>query len=183
MGTIRRMLMELNPARKCKCKVHVGNESWHQSVSGWTYHACRCNQCKSVYRRPPTPKKRRVYNKDYPSVPWAEIPGGLVERRKKLWVAQGGLCALCHKPLDWEKAQLDHDHKCCPMRSVRSCGNCDRGVLHNACNAILGFCDDDPALLLKAIDYIGHGRDAEAIQQSIWRRIPETTYGGKGGFC
>jgi hypothetical protein len=31
---------------------------------------------------------------------------------------------------------VDHDHACCP--GSRSCGRCIRGIIHHACNAMLG---------------------------------------------
>ena len=78
----------------------------------------------------------------------------LAERRTQLWFAQNGYCALCHKPLDYEEACLDHDHDCCPVPVRQACGKCDRGVLHSMCNALLGFANDDIQLLELAIVYV-----------------------------
>lgn len=76
------------------------------------------------------------------------------DRRTALWYAQNGMCALCHKPLDYEEACLDHDHSCCDKPVRQACGQCDRGVLHSMCNALLGFANDDIQLLELAIVYV-----------------------------
>lgn len=78
----------------------------------------------------------------------------LQSRRTALWIKQNGMCALCNKPLDYEESCLDHDHDCCNMPVRQACGKCDRGVLHNMCNALLGFANDDIALLELAIVYV-----------------------------
>jgi hypothetical protein len=84
--------------------------------------------------------------------PWSEK--WLPKRRKALWEKQNGLCALCKKPVELEKSCLDHDHSCCPCKTRESCGKCDRGVLHNSCNAMIGFANDNTDLLLMGVDYI-----------------------------
>jgi hypothetical protein len=60
-------------------------------------------------------------------------------------------CVLCFKPLTG-KVCIDHDHGCCPQG--KSCARCRRGVIHNACNLILGHAKDDPILLRQAAQYL-----------------------------
>lgn len=112
-------------------------------------------ECKAAVTR----KKQRDR---YTVIGSQHVKSKLVRRRRALWEAQNGLCALCRKPVEFEKATLDHDHNCCSSKAKQSCGNCDRGVLHNSCNAILGFANDDTALLLQAVDYLIGTVDATA---------------------
>lgn len=74
-----------------------------------------------------------------------------------LWLAQGGECAACGKPMLKESKKLDsvcvdHDKSCCPGN--KSCGKCVRGLIHWGCNMALGYAEDDPELLRKAIAYL-----------------------------
>lgn len=64
--------------------------------------------------------------------------------------AQGGVCAICRQPetrvLRGKVTDLcvDHDHATGAVR----------GLLCNACNAMLGCFDDDPDRLIAAAEYI-----------------------------
>jgi hypothetical protein len=65
---------------------------------------------------------------------------------------QGGLCPICHKPLDaFSKNQygkydgvVDHDHKTGRIR----------GIICSRCNSILGFAQDSIEILESAISYL-----------------------------
>lgn len=70
----------------------------------------------------------------------------------KLYEDQGRSCLICDRPLPIELLQLDHDHQCCPGSS--SCGRCVRALLCARCNVGLGQFCDNPALLLRAVDYL-----------------------------
>lgn len=67
---------------------------------------------------------------------------------------QGGGCAICGgiNRSTGRALAVDHDHKCCP--SEKSCGGCVRGLLCDNCNHGIGKFRDDPALLLKAVEYL-----------------------------
>lgn len=64
---------------------------------------------------------------------------------------QDGRCAICMavNPKEWH---VDHDHECCPGR--KSCGNCLRGVLCEACNIALGGFKDNRQTLIQAELYL-----------------------------
>ena len=62
----------------------------------------------------------------------------------KLLEYQGFSCKICGKPWTFELPCVDHDHKT---------GNI-RGLLCNACNALLGFAEDNTTILLKSIQYL-----------------------------
>jgi hypothetical protein len=73
-------------------------------------------------------------------------------RYDELFLAQGGVCAICKKPPTKENTAshwrhglaVDHDHV---TKVVR-------GLLCNKCNAMLGHSEDDPQRLLEAISYL-----------------------------
>lgn len=71
----------------------------------------------------------------------------------KVLAEQEGLCSLCGLlPKTGEYLVTDHNHLCCP--GEKSCGKCIRGLIHSDCNAALGFLKDDPALCIKAAEYL-----------------------------
>jgi hypothetical protein len=169
---------ELHEKRKCKCVKHVGSEKWHNSFGGWTYHLCRCSRCDKSYHGyrsivtnsyiPVSPTQRICKNAECSNVFTSKgtriycssdcsvsTNNKLIYRRRQLWISQNGICAMCHTELPFDEACLDHDHSCCDVKARSACGNCDRGVIHNHCNAILGFARDDTKLLRQAIEYLG----------------------------
>lgn len=64
-----------------------------------------------------------------------------------------GGCRICGFKAD---LHVDHDHTCCDFKasSVRSCGECVRGVLCGPCNRGLGHFRDRPDLLRAAAEYL-----------------------------
>jgi hypothetical protein len=74
-----------------------------------------------------------------------------------LWEQQQGLCACCGEPMLREgreklSAVVDHDRSCCAGST--SCGECVRGMIHWRCNVILGYANDNAALLRQAAAYL-----------------------------
>ena len=63
----------------------------------------------------------------------------------ELLVSQGGGCAICGKPPGKISLHVDHDHGTGEIR----------GLLCVGCNNALGQFHDDPALLVRAIGYVG----------------------------
>lgn len=93
---------------------------------------------------------------------------------KRMWLEQGGNCAVCRKPESANRYRVlavDHDHSCCP--GSKSCGNCVRGLLCNACNRFLGFARDNPAVMLNAIGYLGYTAESVlGVSVLVDRRQP-----------
>jgi hypothetical protein len=54
---------------------------------------------------------------------------------------QGGHCALCPSTCGSKGFSLhvDHNHDCCGYEKRVTCGNCNRGLLCNACNIRIGY--------------------------------------------
>jgi hypothetical protein len=74
--------------------------------------------------------------------------------------AQGGLCAICARPLG-ALFTVDHDHFLAERHGHdprRGCPSCFRGILHTPCNTALGAFNDDPIVLRRAADYIERRR-------------------------
>lgn len=58
---------------------------------------------------------------------------------------QDGKCAICKRPDSLgRQLALDHDHKTGKKR----------GLLCGKCNSVLGYMEDDPALLIAAAQYL-----------------------------
>lgn len=70
--------------------------------------------------------------------------------------AQGGACAICHRPLP-PVPFVDHDHALAalhPHRVDRGCRDCVRALLCNGCNLMIGHAGDDPKILRTAVVYL-----------------------------
>jgi|ERR1700675_944336 len=65
-------------------------------------------------------------------------------------------CSLCGEPFSDRENRLrpciDHNHTCCPRN--KSCSKCRRGLIHNKCNLLLGYAEDNIKILQKAILYL-----------------------------
>jgi Recombination endonuclease VII len=70
---------------------------------------------------------------------------GFARAFAKMWDEQGGQCYLCGDELTPAKAEVDHDHACCPPG--KSCDACRRGLACTRCNRLIGQVQDDPELL------------------------------------
>jgi hypothetical protein len=81
---------------------------------------------------------------------------GLTEQQyQDLLEAQGGVCAICHKPPPGKyRLSVDHDHDTGEIR----------GLLCNPCNSALGRFRDDPQLAIAAAGYLLRGRVTEQFE-------------------
>ena len=70
---------------------------------------------------------------------------GLTELQYELILkSQNGVCAICGLPPMDQNLAVDHDHVTGKIR----------GLLHTACNLVLGNSNDNPHLLRAAADYL-----------------------------
>lgn len=82
-----------------------------------------------------------------------------IETYRKQLDRQGGVCAICAEPCSsGKRLAVDHDHSCCPGK--KTCGECVRGLLCANCNVGIGYFNDNPDLLAKAINYLEGARSA-----------------------
>ena len=126
-----------------------------------------CIDCKTdkqmhkFYKRPDTGQRlkrckechRAVIRNHRASIPnyqrerlLKQVYGITIKRYQEMFEAQNGACAMCKRRSD-RSLCVDHNHV---TKQVRS-------LLCNACNAMLGFAQEDISLLQCAIDYlVGH---------------------------
>ena len=105
-------------------------------------------QCQSCYGR------RRLYVRRYGITP-AEYD--------QMYVAQGGLCAICEQP--FEVLHVDHDHVTTVVRAL----------LCKSCNIGIGHLNDSPERLFRAAEYLdnhrGQSKDGIRRGSSPYSRI------------
>lgn len=89
---------------------------------------------------------------------------------ERLLLEQNGVCAICQRPEisknrsgDTKRLSIDHDWRTGKVR----------GLLCIHCNTSLGNFNDDPALLLKAIEYLTQSELGEADCELEKRRDTE----------
>lgn len=120
---------------------------------------CRTHHSKGSYaarkrsKQFDTPSKRYDYNRSR----LLDSYGLTQEAYDNLFASQGNACAICQRKDSIGNGWvIDHDHSCCPVQGVRKrCGKCVRGILCTNCNTALGKFRDDPAILRRALLYIG----------------------------
>lgn len=89
------------------------------------------------------------------------------EQWEELFNAQGGVCAICHKPNPIGKdLAVDHDHSCCP-ESGRSCGKCVRALLCGKYNFGIAAFDDDPERVRNAAYYLSLHQERQARRRNL----------------
>jgi len=96
--------------------------------------ACRADARNARWHEAPPERKRAITDQ-------------LVLRKYKLTAEefeaklaeQGGSCALCGIPSNGDKMRwsVDHDHACCSGQ--RTCGQCNRGIVCQRCNLMIGW--------------------------------------------
>lgn len=99
--------------------------------------------CNACYQRALEKKSRKANLKHFYNITEVDEARMLSE--------QAGTCAICREPFGGTP-RVDHDHACCPGH--RSCGNCVRGLLCNACNSALGYLKDSPDRAMAAAAYL-----------------------------
>lgn len=137
--------------KKCgTCKVVKALDSFYNRAKGskdgkWS----RCKPCDSIARvkwatdNPERHKyslRNRALKKKY---------GITIEDYDKMKEDQQGCCAICNSDetntaYNTNTFCVDHDHKTGEVR----------GLLCDSCNRGLGFLQDDPDILLNAVDYL-----------------------------
>jgi hypothetical protein len=152
--------------KKCaRCKRHKGRPAFNKNLRYTDGLQSYCRACTAQYRQDNREKidaqiqAAKKANPDKYKDQWLrKLYGISLERYRKMDADQGGVCAICRRPPGaLRKGQVlalsvDHDHSCCPGK--RSCGKCVRSLLCSRCNFGIGQFNDDPNLLLLAVNYL-----------------------------
>jgi len=131
---------------------HMGQEPWNKGTGGCKrghdpeFYVCSpsgimmCMACKRE-----NGAKYRNENRDRIQRKSRLARYGISEAEfKRLWVKQGGACAICGKLFADEEYHIDHDHESGEVR----------GLLCAACNTAIGLFKDSAAVLDNAIKYL-----------------------------
>lgn len=87
-----------------------------------------------------------------------------IEEYDEMLAAQGGVCCICGRaPTEGISLYVDHDHETGEIRGI----TCFR------CNNALGDFNDDPALLLRAYEYLLGDLDPPHVVEADVARIRE----------
>jgi hypothetical protein len=82
-------------------------------------------------------EKRRAVRREY-------VYGTTPSDVEGLIAKQGGVCAVCGRPIEKGKEVIDHNHDTGKVR----------GVLHHRCNMVLGFLYESADLCRRAAEYL-----------------------------
>lgn len=128
---------------KCGIEKEATKENFHVEKLSPDGLRKDCRECRNIKRR-----ERREWetnkNPEYDRIKDLRRYGVTVEWYDKKLTEQGGHCALCDFTPEehFRRLNVDHDHACCKAKRGtrgRTCGECTRGILCNACNQKLGY--------------------------------------------
>src|SRR5579859_1107939 len=131
----------INGQKKCtKCGVmkypHQFSKDKHTS-SGRHSSCSSCNASRCTrYRKSRLTKWRRGH--------LLRTFGLTTEKYVLMLRKQNGVCAICHHAPNGKPLAVDHDHT----------NNKTRGLLCESCNQALGYLQDDPELVRRALVYL-----------------------------
>lgn len=134
---------EAKRLKECtKCSEVKSFDEYNYSPTGKANLQARCRTCTRAYAKEQSKVSKGLSSDEYDA---------LLEK-------QEGRCAICRTdaPGGQGRWHIDHDHKCCPGRTL--CGECVRGLLCHHCNTGLGKFQDSEEMLMKAIEYLRRGR-------------------------
>ena len=116
------------------------------------YRNSKCVPCERQYYKDRTATKRNDRDwKHRRQMTQIKTKYGLTKDQYiDMMLEQDFCCAFCAQP---QAAFLvDHDHACCDRE--KSCGECVRFLLCQACNTMIGMAKDNPATLRRAADLL-----------------------------
>lgn len=150
-----------------RCDAILPLEQFYSDKSkkdGKTPYCKKCRQDKAKTQNDKDPQKARdraaaLRRKKGFAMDLARM-GLSEEQYSRMVEAQNGRCAICRENESMllpsgevRRLSIDHDHACCPTKRD-ICGKCNRGLLCNRCNRMLGMVKDDLDLLISAVAYL-----------------------------
>ena len=128
--------------RRCfRCKFFKPIEEFNRRSDRKCGRKFECRSCSKESTRKYSQKRGKEHTRSYDL---KRRFGLTIEEYNILLNAQGGNCAICGKPPGSENLCVDHDHRTGKIR----------GLLHKACNLIIGNAKDSTEILLKAVKYL-----------------------------
>lgn len=119
-------------------------------------HDHKCKPCKKMYAMEYNKRPESIILKYKHSL--KHRYGMSVNQWSYLYDTQEGKCGICNikledrfRNIEGSRAQVDHCHS---LAKIKEVNKTIRGLLCGKCNTGLGFFNDSPTLLIKAINYI-----------------------------
>jgi hypothetical protein len=103
-----------------------------------------CKECQSTRYF-----KNKEHNLDYATKHNLRQYGLSLEDYNNMLISQKSVCAICERPSNYLKLNVDHCHKTGKVR----------GLLCQKCNSALGLFQDDKDLCIKAAKYLDDTKD------------------------
>jgi hypothetical protein len=151
-------------SRMAKNKEYYANNRERALAQQKEYYAANRDRVlaqQAAYNLQTRGQRREWYDRSSTRIRWygiAKRHGLTPAAWAALWQEQDGKCYLCNRELDPSTTDIDHDHSCCPQG--KSCKACRRGLACRKCNSLIGFADDDPALLRQIADALEAAKSA-----------------------
>ena len=148
--------------RTCKVEKSLDEFSKDKAFSSGVRSSCKA--CRKQTRKNSRHKKPEVYREQkvryklknsekHKNSLYKSIHKITYDEYLEMIKNQENVCKICGASPQGDRFwALDHDHNCCGKG--RSCPKCQRGVLCQSCNKILGFAKDNKEVLAKAIEYL-----------------------------
>jgi len=124
-----------------KCGAEKPLTDFHLFKKGKLGRKPQCKSCVAQYHSTRSTERRSYYRAYHYGISAAQF--------EALWQQQGGACAICGETFldDGRGCHIDHCHV----------QNVVRGLLCNRCNPGIGYFQNDPEKLKKAIHYLSQG--------------------------
>lgn len=136
-----------------KCHEVKRLDEFSPSSGGRKKRRNRCKLCHCAEKKLYYIEKGYEYRRSIDRKSWLHKGYGLtLDDYQRMWDAQGGLCAICHRPETLIQSPtgvasllgVDHDHTTGEIR----------GLLCSACNRGIGLFDESVNSLRAAVDYL-----------------------------
>ena len=136
----------MKPTKKCpRCKQILARTDFYELPSRTS---SMCRPCANSYSKEWKNRDITAHRKKNMARVLRYRYGIEEKDYEKLWLSQGGRCAICEElSLDGKRLHVDHSHS----------DNKIRGLLCGNCNRMLGLAMDSIQTLYRAADYLERG--------------------------
>jgi hypothetical protein len=134
---------QLKHCRGCDRDLPRARSSFYGHPLSYDRLDTRCKQCTAA-RTAADKRARPDYYRQKKLRAILRKRGSSIEEYDRLFVEQGGVCAICGRPELRRRLSVDHCHVAGVVR----------GLLCSDCNVMIGLARDDVSLLRRAIAYL-----------------------------